>query len=113
MLQDLIAKREELSGLMHRELDNMRKAGIQLAENEAAYRKALRLEILMERSLGTPVTVTSDICRGKDEIADLRQARDCAEAVYKASQEAINVYKLEYRTLDNEIQRIWNSGGYE
>ena len=111
-MQELLAKRDELSDLMHRELENMRRSGIQLAENEAQYRRALRVEILMERAAGTPVTITSDICRGKDEIADLRQARDCAEAVYKASQEAINVYKLEYRTVDNEISRIWNSGGF-
>lgn len=112
-MQELIAKRDELERLMLQEVETMRKSGIQLAENEAAYRKALRIEILMERAAGTPVTITSDICRGKDAIADLRQARDCAEAVYKASQEAINVYKIMYRTLDSEIQRIWNSGGYQ
>lgn len=112
-MQELIAKRNELVDAMHRELENMRNSGIQLAQNEAEYRRALSVEILMERSNGTPVTVISDICRGKEHIAELRQARDCAEAVYKASQEAVNVYKLEYRTLDNEIQRIWNSGGYQ
>lgn len=110
-LQDLYAKRDELEGLLEKDLAECRKSGFQYAENEAAYRKELRKAILAERHKGTPVTITSDICRGRDDIADLKQARDAAEALYKASQEAINVHKLRLRMVDAEIQRIWNSGG--
>ena len=59
---------------------------------------------------GTPATVTSDLCRGRPEIAELKRLRDCSEAVYKASQEAINVYKLRIRMVDAQITRVWNSG---
>ena len=35
---------------------------------------------------------------------------DASEAIYKASQEAINVIKLRIRMVDAQITRIWNSG---
>lgn len=110
-LQDLYAKLDELEALLEEDLEECRKSGFQYAEHEAEYRKALRVEIMAERRKGTPVTVTSDICRGMEHIADLKQARDAAEALYKTSQEAINVHKLRLRMVDAEIQRIWNSGG--
>ena len=72
--------------------------------------QALRIAILEERSKGTPVTVISDLCRGREDIAELKQRRDCAEALYKASQEAINVYKLKIRTVDEDIKRTWSNG---
>lgn len=93
------------------EVDAMRRAGCQLAENEAEYRMALRRLILAERDRGTPVTVISDICRGDPGIADLRRARDCSEALYRASQEAINVLKLRVRVVDAQIAREWGRAG--
>ena len=93
------------------DLETCKTAGIQLAENEALYRKALREEMLSERMGGTPVTIIGDLCKGKAHIAELRYKRDCSEAVYKASQEAINVNKLRLRMLYAQMQREWNSGG--
>lgn len=110
-MQDLAAQIDELTELMTQELDNCRKSGVQLAENEAEYRKMLRIEILAERAKGTPVTVIGDICRGKEAIADAKLRRDTSEALYKASQEAINVYKIRLRMLNAQVQRIWTSGG--
>ena len=63
-----------------------------------------------ERRKGTPATVTGDLCRGREDIAALRCQRDCSEAIYRASQEAINVLKLRIRMVDAQITRIWNSG---
>ena len=71
----------------------------------------LRIAILEERDKGTPVTVISDVCRGREDIAELKRLRDCSEAIYKASQEAVNVLKLRIRVLNDEIDREWNSGG--
>lgn len=102
-----------LTAELKKELDLCRNSGVQLAKNEAAYRKALRVEILNERVNGTPVTIISDICRGKEEIADLKCARDCSEALYKSSQEKINSIKLQLRLLNDEIQRTWTSGGIQ
>lgn len=109
-MQDLYGQLDELTDLLMAELEVCRTSGCQYAENEAEYRKALRLAILEERRRGTPATVTSDLCRGRPEIAELKRLRDCSEAVYKASQEAINVYKLRIRMVDAQITRVWNSG---
>ena len=91
-MQELYVQLDELTEALMRELDTCKTSGCQYAENEAEYRKALRIEILTERDKRTPVTIIS-------------------EAIYKASQEAINVYKLRMRMLDAQISRIWSSGG--
>ena len=101
---------DELTDRLERELETCRTSGCALARNEQAYRTALRLAILEERRKGTPATVTGDLCRGREDIAALRCQRDCSEAIYRASQEAINVLKLRIRMVDAQITRIWNSG---
>ena len=88
---------DELTDRLERELETCRTSGCALARNEQAYRTALRLAILEERRKGTPATVTGDLCRG-------------SEAIYRASQEAINVLKLRIRMVDAQMTRIWNSG---
>lgn len=109
-MQDLFGQLDDLTDLLMEELETCRTSGCQYAENEAEYRKALRIAILEERERGTPATITSDLCRGRPDIAEKKRLRDCSEAIYKASQEAINVYKLRIRTLDAQITRVWNSG---
>ena len=109
-MQELHEQLDELTDMLMEELATCRTAECQYAENEAKYRKALRVAILEERDKGTPATITSDLCRGRPDIAELKRLRDCSEAIYKSSQEAINVYKLRIRMLDAQIARIWNSG---
>lgn len=110
-MQDLYGEREQLFDQLMQELEALRRTGQQYAENEAEYRKALPIAILEERSKGTPVTVISDLCRGRPDIAEKKQLRDCAEALYKASSEAIMAIKLRIKTVDADIQRTWTSGG--
>ena len=86
----MYAQREELFERLMAELDTLRRTGQQYAENEADYRKALRIAIL-----------------------EKKQLRDCAEALYKASSEAIMALKLRIKTVDADIQRTWTSGGEE
>lgn len=107
----MYGEREQLFDQLMQELEALRRTGQQFAENEAEYRKALRIAILEERSKGTPVTVISDLCRGRPDIAEKKQLRDCAEALYKASGEAIMAIKLRIKTVDADIQRTWTSGG--
>ena len=90
------------------EIDAYRKAGYQLAENEAEYRMQLQIKILQERSKGTPVTVISDICRGDEDIAYLKQLRDNSEVAYKACQEKINALKLDIRVINDQVGREWS-----
>lgn len=110
-MQALTEELDELTDRLEAELKTCKESGCQYAENEAEYRKALRIAILEERSKGTPVTVISDLCRGRPDIAEKKQLRDCAEALYKASSEAIMALKLRIKVVDADIQRTWTSGG--
>ena len=110
-MQDLYAKRDELEDLLMQEAETYLKSGIKYAENIAAYRKAIRIETLKERAKGTAATITGDLVRGIEYVADLKQAAVSSEAVYKSSQEVINILKIRLRVVEAEIQRVWNSGG--
>ena len=110
MIQDDLRTLHDLGDALQEELETCRTSGIQLAENESEYRVALRSEMLKERAKGTPVTIIGDVCRGEPNVSELKLRRDCAEATYKASQEAINVHKLRMRVLNDAVQRDWNSG---
>lgn len=88
-------------------LKELAKSGKDYAEAERQYRAALAQKILTERDKGTAVTVISDICRGSKAIADLKFKRDVAEVMYKTAQEALNVYKLQLRVLENQVEREW------
>lgn len=109
-MQELYEQLDDLTDRLMNELEVCKTSGCQYADNEAEYRKALRLAIIQERDKGTAVTLTSDLCRGRPDIAEKKRLRDCSEAIYKASQEAINVYKLRIRMVDAQITRVWNSG---
>lgn len=107
---DLWGQIDRLADLNERRVGEMRKAGVAYAENEAAYRKALAIAILEERAKGMPVTVIPDICRGREDIAELKLRRDAAEVNYKAFGEEINVNKLRIRVLEGQLQREWAGG---
>lgn len=108
---DDFAALSELTDQLNADIEQLRAAGVQLAKNEAAYRKELRVAILKERAGGTPVTIVGDVCRGMPSIADLKLARDSSEAIYKAAQEAVNVHKLQARIIENQIAREWSQAG--
>lgn len=102
---DDIQRRLDLLDVSLREIG---KRGAEYAEAEAEYRTALASKILSLRDDGFPVTITADVARGTREIAALKLKRDCAEALYKAAQEAVNVYKLQIRILETQFNREWN-----
>ncbi len=101
MLEELGAKTE----LLDKALRQVGSRGRMYAKAEHDYRVALNQKIMTERDKGTPVTIISDVCRGSTEVARLKLERDIAEVVYKAALEAINVYKVQIRVMENTIER--------
>ena len=77
------------------------------AIKEKKYRVALSKRLLELRAEGQAVTHLADIARGEEEIAKLRLNRDIAKGLYDSSQEAINVYKIRIRVLENQYSREW------
>ena len=85
----------------------MKKRSKDLAQKEYLYRMALSKRLTELRADGQPVTHLADIARGEPNIAKLRLDRDIEKGLYDSSQEAINVYKLKIRILENQYAREW------
>ena len=105
--QDLMNELWGKVSLLDSALKQLGVRGREYAQAEQDYRIALAQKILIERDKGTPVTIISDICRGDREIAKKKLDRDCKETGYKAALEAINVYKIQIKTLESTIEREW------
>ena len=105
--QDLMFSMQTNINLLNAAQKEFSNRGRAWAAAERDYRVALAKKILTERDNGTPVSIISDVCRGSQEIADLKFKRDCAEVVYKSAMEAINSYKLQIKILENQIDREW------
>lgn len=103
--QDLTQELNEKVNLLNKALSALPERGRSYARAEYDYRVALSKDILVERSEGLPVTIISDVCRGKETIAKLKFKRDVAEAMHKSALEAINGYKLQIKILENQIDR--------
>ena len=103
--QELYLELQTKVTLLNRALRELGDRGRAAADAEREYRVALAQKLLSEREKGLPATLLPDICRGDREIARLKFQRDVADTVYKAALEACNVYKLQIRVLENQIDR--------
>lgn len=86
--------------------------GKKYAESERAYKIALGQAALRLRDGGMPVTLIDKTVYGEADVADARFARDAAEAVYKANQEAINSLKLQIRILHDQNTQDWGAAKF-
>lgn len=98
---------EKYISLLETAVTEMKKRSKDLAQKEYLYRMALSKRLTELRADGQPVTHLADIARGGPNIAKLRLDRDIAKGLYDSSQEAINVYKLKIRILENQYAREW------
>lgn len=98
---------EKYNNLLETAVIEMRKRSKELAEKEYLYRTALSKRLVELRAEGQAVTHLSDIARGEREIAKLRLNRDIAQGLYDSSKEAINMYKIRIRVLENQYAREW------
>lgn len=105
--QDLIVELQSKVALLDKALQQLGNRGRTYAQAEQDYRVALAKKIAIEREKSTPVTIISDVCRGDKDIALAKFQRDVAEITYDSAKEAINVYKLQIKVLENQIDREW------
>lgn len=78
----------------------LRETAADLAEKERAYRRALAQTITRFRADGHAATVCADLARGDQAVADLRYARDVAQGVLDAAQQAAWRLSADRRTID-------------
>lgn len=95
--------------LLQKSLEKLKETGRAYAEAERDYKVLLRKEILNMRDEGVAIGVITLTCYGIPSVAEARFKRDCAEAIYKANQEAINTYKLKIRLIGEQIGREWSN----
>lgn len=88
-------------------LRTLRKNGIAKAEAERDYKEAVSKECLKLRDEGMAVTLIAQIVYGLPSVSTLRFKRDCAEVVYNANLEAINITKLQLRIIEEQVKREW------
>lgn len=88
-------------------VDAIEELGRARAEAERDYRVALRKAVLGLRARGMPASVASDAARGQEEVARLAFERDCAQAVYDASYEALLLAKKEAGLIEAQVEREW------
>ena len=102
LYNDMQNLRNELNSAIKLAVDR----GKELAVAERDYRIALAKQILIERDNKVPVTIISDICRGKEDIADLKFKRETLEVLYKSAGERINATKLEIRIVEGQMDSM-------
>lgn len=90
-------------------IKELRKSANNYAAAYRDYRVALAKELTRLKSEGMPVTIAYDIARGNPEIADLKFQEISTEGIYKANIEAINVFKLEIKIIENQLNREYGN----
>lgn len=86
-------------------LEQLAECGRKKAEAEREYRMAKRTRTLYERANGAPVSIIGDLVKGYADIANLALARDCAEAEYEATREAIMLNKRKIDIYREQLAR--------
>ena len=105
LMDDLNVKNNQLE----QALRTLRSNGIALANAEKEYKEAVSKESLRLRDEGMAVTMMDKVIYGLPSISTLRFQRDCAEVIYDANKEAINVKKLQIRIIEEQISMEWGN----
>ena len=108
-MTDLIDDLQTKNMHLEQALRTLRSNGVALAEAERKYKEAVSKEALRLRDEGMAVTLIDKVIYGLPSISVLRYQRDCAEVVYQANQEALNVTKLQIRLIESQLAREWGN----
>ena len=107
---DLYVELQKKINELNISIKKLRETGTEYAEAEREYKITLRNEALKLRAeKGMPVTLIQQVVYGVPEVAEKRFKRDVKEAVYKANIEAINVFKLQIRIIESQLQREYGN----
>ena len=107
---DLYVELQKKINELNISIKKLRETGTDYAEAEREYKITLRNEALKLRAeKGMPVTLIQQVVYGVPEVAEKRFKRDVKEAVYKANMEAINVFKLQIRIIESQLQREYGN----
>jgi hypothetical protein len=81
-----------------------------LAETTTAYRMLLAQKILQLKAEGLQISIIEKVAKGDEEVAQAEFEMMEAEALYKASNENIQIMKLELKCVQADIEREYPAG---
>lgn len=96
---------EEDRRLMKRAVAEASDRGRDYASKKAAYYAAKSSAALRMKAEGYPVTLIEASVKGLDDVAASMLEMDCAEAMWRASLKAIDVYRDDCRIVYDQIKR--------
>ena len=105
-----LQKLEELNNLLTSALSEYKKRGQDYAKAYKNYRILVAQKLLQLKADGMPVTISYDIARGDEEVANAKEQEIITECLYKSCQEAVNVYKLKIKILQAQINNDYGNG---
>lgn len=106
-MSDLIGDLMRDRDLMKKASSELKTRGIELARAEAEYQTAKHLTVLDLKQDGLPATLINLIIKGDGRVCQTLYKRDCAQVEYESAKEALQVYKLDARLLEAQIEREW------
>lgn len=86
------------------EAENVRQSGYEVAHWQTEYRKLVSVRTAEMRAAGTPATVTSDLVRGMEDVADAHERWLRAEADLKASNHLTYLREQEAKVMEGIIK---------
>lgn len=86
------------------EAENVRKSGYEVARWQTEYRKLVSVRTAELRADGTPATVTSDLVRGMEDVAEAHEKWLMAEADQKASNHLTYLKEQEAKVMEGIIR---------
>ena len=105
---DLFQELWKINDLLKKALEQYKTRGSEYAKAQRDYRVMLRQTILKLRADGTPTTILSDLARGDDDVAAAKEQEIIAKTLLESCQEAINVYKIQLKLLQEQINKEWS-----
>lgn len=107
---DLLNELWKINELLTKALEQYKQRGREYAQAYRNYRVLLAKELLKLKNDGMPATLAADVARGKEEIAEAKEQEIITESLYKSCQEAINVYKMQMKILQEQIDKEYANG---
>lgn len=104
-------KLQELNKLLSSALTEYKKRGMDYAKAFKNYRVLVAQKLLTLKADGMPVTISYDIARGDEQVANAKEQEIITECLYNSCKEAINTYKLQIKILQSQIDTELKNGG--
>lgn len=102
-MHDLVVALEKNRENLKKAIEKRYQVSVEHATAEYNYRSALGKAMAIYKSEGMAVTALYDYCRGLDEIAKLREARDIAVAKESYLSELIWYYRTEIKIAEGQL----------